>query len=189
MGTGAALVGALRASRTVILPLLGGEHRHLGDANTALIIGIAGGGRLRAVLRQRPDHGPVRPALERRAVDDRAGPRAIVLRLHARPRPSARVWFVVVAIVLALANGIGSGILMTLGADLAPPDHPAPFLGAYRFTGDAGTAAAPLALSGLTAAASLSFAAGTIGVVGLLGAGLLFRWVPRFIDRGTRPFP
>lgn len=30
-------------------------------------------------------------------------------------------WFVAVACVLAAANGIGSGILMTIGADLAPP--------------------------------------------------------------------
>ena len=92
----------------------------------------------------------------------------------------------VVAIGMSLANGVGSGILMTFGADLAPRHDPAPFLGAYRFTGDVGNASSPLALSALTALVSLPFAATAIGVVGLLGAGLLARWVPRFIPRAAR---
>jgi MFS family permease len=100
--------------------------------------------------------------------------------------PDAVAWFVAVAIVMSLANGVGSGILMTLGADLAPRHDPAPFLGAYRFTGDVGNASAPLALSGLVAAVSLPFAAGVIGVVGLLGAGLLVRWIPRYVPRTVR---
>ncbi|HXH32832.1 MAG TPA: hypothetical protein VNJ54_00310 [Plantibacter sp.] len=43
--------------------------------------------------------------------------------------------------------------------------------------------------AGIAAIASISLAAGTIGGVGLLGAFLLFRFIPRFVDRGNRPFP
>jgi MFS family permease len=97
--------------------------------------------------------------------------------------PAAVGWFIAAAMFMSVANGIGSGILMTLGADLADQRNPAPFLGAWRFTGDAGSAAAPLALSVLTATASLAFASGVLGVLGLVGAGILLRYVPRFVPR------
>jgi MFS family permease len=99
-------------------------------------------------------------------------------------------WFIAAAGVLAVANGIGSGILMTLGADLAPPSSPAPFLGAWRFTGDIGAAGAPLVVGGLTAIVSVSFAAGLIGVVGILGAIQLARIMPRYLQpRPGRKLP
>jgi hypothetical protein len=72
---------------------------------------------------------------------------------------------------------------MTLGADLADKRNPAPFLGAWRFTGGLGGAGAPLAIATITAAASLAVAAGVMGVLGLVGAGILARYVPRFIPR------
>jgi hypothetical protein len=89
-------------------------------------------------------------------------------------------WFIGIAMFLSLANGIGAGILMTLGADLADPRHPAPFLGAWRFTNDAGAASAPLIVSGLTALVSLPFAAGALGVIGLAGAVMLRVFVPKY---------
>ena len=94
-------------------------------------------------------------------------------------------WFVGSAIFLALANGIGSGILMTLGADLADKRNPAPFLGAWRFTGDLGSAGAPVLLAVVTGAVSLAAATGVIGVLGLVGAGILLRYVPRYVPRNT----
>ncbi len=85
---------------------------------------------------------------------------------------------------LSLANGVGSGILMTLGADLAPKDRPAPFLGAWRFSGDAGSAVSPLVVSLLTAVVSIAFASAALGVVGLAGSVLLVRYIPRYIPKG-----
>jgi MFS family permease len=99
--------------------------------------------------------------------------------------PGTVWWFIGIAMFLSLSNGIGAGILMTLGADLADPRHPAPFLGAWRFTNDAGGAAAPLIVSGLTALVSLPFAAGALGVLGLAGAVMLRIFVPRY--SGSRP--
>jgi MFS family permease len=96
------------------------------------------------------------------------------------------LWFVGAAMLLAAANGIGSGILMTLGADLAPPGNPAPFLGAWRFTGGIGGAGAPLLIAGVTAAVSISAAAGVVGVLGLVGAGVLARYVPRYSPHAPR---
>jgi hypothetical protein len=72
---------------------------------------------------------------------------------------------------------------MTLGADLAPKERPAPFLGAWRFSGDAGSAAAPLVVSLLTAVVSIAFASGVLGFIGLAGSVMLARYIPRYVPK------
>lgn len=82
------------------------------------------------------------------------------------------------ATVIGFGNGIGSGSMMTLGADLAPPDAIGEFLGIWRFIGDAGQAGGPLVVGivadalGLTATA---FALGGIGVAAALILSALVR--------------
>jgi MFS family permease len=182
LGTGAALVGAMRASRTVILPLWA-VSIGLADSSTALIIGIAGAVDFALFYAS----GQIMDRFGRlwSAVPSMVGLGIghLVLAV-SHDLPSNVVWFISVAMFMSLANGIGSGLLMTLGSDLADPVHPAPFLGAWRFTGDLGGAAAPLAVAGITAISSIAVAAGALGVVGLLGAGILLRYVPRYAKRG-----
>ena len=185
LGTGAGLVGGMRASRTVILPLWA-VSIGISEPDIALIIGIACGidFALFYVSGQVMDRfGRIWTAL----------PSMIglgvghIMLAFTHDLPSNVEWFIGVAMFLSLANGIGSGILMTLGADLAPKARPAPFLGAWRFTGDFGSAAAPLAVAGLTAVASLSLASAVMGVFGLSGAVLLGRYIPRYVPRRGRP--
>jgi hypothetical protein len=57
------------------------------------------------------------------------------------------MWFALFAAVLGVGNGLSSGILLTLGADVAPQDDPAPFLGSWRTLTDAGGAIAPCSSS------------------------------------------
>jgi MFS family permease len=178
LGTGAGLIGAMRASRTVILPLWA-VSIGINEPDTALIIGIAGAIDFALFYAS----GQIMDRFGRiwTAVPSMIGlglGHVVLAFTHALP--SNVEWFIAVAMFLSLANGIGSGILMTLGADLAPKDNPAPFLGAWRFTADFGGAAAPLAVAGLTAVISISAAAGVIGVLGLFGAALLGRYIPRF---------
>lgn len=179
MGSGAALIGGMRAARTLILPLWA-VSLGVSEANTALIIGLAGAVDFALFYVS----GQVMDRFGRlwSAVPSTIGLSLGMLMLaFTHDRPDAVVWFIVAAGVLSVANGLGSGILMTLGADLAPPAHPAPFLGAWRFTGDAGSATAPLVVAGLTALLSLSFAAGAVGVIGAIGAWHLARMIPRYI--------
>jgi MFS family permease len=184
LGTGAGLIGAIRASRQVILPLWAVSIA-VSDSNTALIIGIAGAidfglfytsgwimdrwGRLASALPSMIGLGAAHLLL------------AISFGL-----PDRFVWFVTIAMFMSVANGIGSGILMTLGSDLADKRNPAPFLGAWRFTGDVGSAAAPLLVSLLTGIATIAIASGVMGVLGLVGAGMLLRYVPRYVPRAVR---
>jgi len=93
------------------------------------------------------------------------------------------LWYGMFAAVLGVGNGLSSGILLTLGADVAPKRHPAAFLGSWRTLTDAGGAAAPLVVSAITAVASLPVAAATVGAIGLLGAIGFVRWIPRFVPR------
>nr|BFF11844.1 hypothetical protein GCM10025699_31470 [Microbacterium flavescens] len=96
------------------------------------------------------------------------------------------LWFAMFAAVLGVGNGLSSGILLTLGADVAPKTDPAPFLGSWRTLTDAGGAVSPLIVSAIAAAASLAVATGVVGVIGLVGAAAFVRWVPRFVPR-SRP--
>lgn len=181
LGLAAASLSAVRSARQVVLPLWGVS---LGlDAQTiALVVGVSGAidfalfyasgqvmdrfGRLWAAM----------PAM----VLMGAGFLALSF---THDGDAAVLWFGMLAAVLGVGNGLSSGILLTLGADIAPAREPATFLGSWRTLTDAGGAVAPLIVAGVTAIASLSVASGVMGAVGLLGAVGFIRWIPRFSPR------
>ncbi|WP_395638967.1 MFS transporter [Pseudolysinimonas sp.] len=183
VGVGAALLSGLRQVRQVVLPVWA-VSIGLDEATTSVIIGVAGVvdfslfflggwimdrfGRLWAIL-------PCTIGLS-----------AGLLALSFTHDLDTRVgWFVGIALFLSVANGLGSGILMTLAADLADRRNPAPFLGAWRFTVDLGGAGAPILVTAITAALSLSVGVATLGVLGLVGALILRISVPRYVS--SRP--
>jgi len=88
--------------------------------------------------------------------------------------------FLIVCIAMSLANTLGSGIVLTLGADLAPPDARNQFLAAYRLEVDAGVAVTPILLSGLTLAISLPGAVLVFSGLSVVGAWLGWRYLPKF---------
>ncbi|WBU38205.1 MFS transporter [Homoserinibacter sp. YIM 151385] len=177
LGLGSALLAALRASRSVILPLWA-VSIDLDATTTALVIGAAGAVDVSLFYAG----GWIMDRFGRlwTAVPAAIGLALGHLVLSLTHELDARVaWFVGVAFWLSLANGISSGTLMTLGADLADRRDPAPFLGAWRFQNDAGGAVVPLAIAGITAAVSLPLAAAAVGAVGFAGAVLLRVYIPR----------
>lgn len=177
VGVGAAMLSLARSARSVLLPLWA-VSIGLDGVTTGLVIGIAGGvdfalffvsgwvmdrfGRLWSVV----------PSLTLMAA-------AFAMLAVSHDLDAATGWFIAAALVLALGNGLGSGILMTLGADLADRRNPAPFLGAWRLTTDLGGAAAPLLISLLVSVASIAWAAGGLTALCIVGAGMLLRWLPR----------
>ena len=86
--------------------------------------------------------------------------------------------FLLLALLMSLANGIGSGVIMVLGADLAPKDKRSEFLASYRLLVDFGDAAAPPILAGIVLVSSLSVAMGSFGILGFIGAGLMYKYIP-----------
>lgn len=177
IGMSAACLSAVRSARQVVLPLWG-VSLGLDSETIALVIGVSGAidfalfyasgqvmdrfGRLWAAM----------PAMLLMG----AGFLALSI---THDLDAATLWFGLLAGVLGVGNGLSSGILLTLGADLAPEREPATFLGSWRTLTDAGGAVAPLIVSAITAAASLPFAAAAMGLVALIGAGGFLRWIPR----------
>ena len=66
-----------------------------------------------------------------------------------------------------VGNGIGAGILLTLGADVAPQQGRAQFLSGWRLMADVGNAAGPALVSLGTVLVSLGAAAVGLGVMGI----------------------
>lgn len=184
IGLSAASLSAVRSARQVVLPLWG-VSLGLNAETIAIVVGVSGAidfalfyasgqvmdrfGRLWAAM----------PAM----VLMGAGFLALSL---THDLDAATMWFGMLAVVLGVGNGLSSGILLTLGADLAPQREPATFLGSWRTLTDTGGAAAPLIVSGLTAAVSLPVAAAVMGAIGLLGAAGFIRWIPQYIPRKER---
>lgn len=184
IGSGVGLLAAVRASRTVILPLWA-VSIGMPPETAALLIGISAtvDFALFYVSGQVMDRfGRLWSAIPGLAG---MGVRFVVLAL-THDVPGAEAWFTGVALLFGVANGLSSGVILTLGADLAPKANPAPFLGAFRTIADAGQAAAPLVLAAVTSAVSIMAASATMGVVGFVGAAILWRYVPRYVPRRPR---
>lgn len=93
--------------------------------------------------------------------------------------------FTVIAIVTGIGNGFGSGIVMTLGADLASESARGPFLGVWRLISDAGQAGGPMVISLLTGLGSLSLAAVATGCLGIGGAFVMLLLVAETLKRSS----
>lgn len=184
LGLSAAALSAVRSARQVILPLWGVS---LGlDASTiAIVVGVSGAidFTLFYASGQVMDRfGRIWAALPAMLL---MGTGLIILSV-THDLDQATMWFVLMAAVLGLGNGLSSGILLTYGADLAPETDPATFLGAWRTLTDAGGAAAPVVIASVVALASLPVAAGLMGGVALLGAAGFAVWTPKFLPRRER---
>lgn len=86
-----------------------------------------------------------------------------------------------IGLAMSLANGLGSGLIMVLGADLAPPDARGEFLAAFRLTIDGSTAlTAPLlALAAVTVGLGFGFV--FVGFLSLVSSWLMWRHIPLHI--------
>ncbi|MCG7288265.1 MFS transporter [Cellulomonas sp. ACRRI] len=179
LGLAVVLVGAVRATRGVVLPLWS-EHLGFAPATTSLVFGLSGAVDMLLFY-------PAGRVMDRRGRLWVAVPSMLVLggAIAVLPLTSTLTGLSVVAMVMGLGNGIGSGILMTLGADVAPPDGRAQFLGVWRVFQDSGAAAGPLVVSAVAAAGSLAAGIVTMGAAGLLAAGALAAFVPRWSEHAT----
>jgi MFS family permease len=78
------------------------------------------------------------------------------------------VTLMLAAMVVGLGNGLSSGLMMTLGADLAPRGATGEFLGIWRLIGDVGAVMGPIAVGLVAASIGLSGGAWVLAVAGAL---------------------
>ncbi|HIZ98826.1 MAG TPA: MFS transporter [Candidatus Janibacter merdipullorum] len=172
-GIGVLVISALRNARLVILPLWA-VHIGLDGVDSSQIFAVAGVAELLFVY-------PGGWAMDRLGRVWVVGALLSVISVSflLLPLAEAKGTLLAVALLMAIGNGLGSGIVMTLGADAAPRVDRAQFLGAWRLMGEVGNAGGTLGVSAVTAVASLPVAAVVLGVAGLLGLGWTSGWVLR----------
>lgn len=180
LGLACLLVGAVRGARQTVIPLWG-EHLGLPPAVTSVIFGVAGGVDMLLFY-------PAGKVMDRMGRNWIAIPSMLVMgvALAMLPLTHGVASLAVVSMVLGFGNGIGSGILMTLGSDASPAHGRAQFLGLWRVLQDTGSAVGPLVVSAGTALGSLAAGIWATAVLGPTAAGALARWVPRWTVHANR---
>jgi MFS family permease len=174
LGLAIIAVGAVRAARQTVVPVWA-VHIGLGAAQTSLIFAIASAVDMALFY----PAGKVMDVYGRLAV---ALPAMTILgvTMAMLPLTHGLVTLTLVAMAMSFGNGIGAGIMMTLGADTAPEAGRLRFLGIWRFLGDSGNAAGPLLVSAIASLASLGAGIVAVGSLGLVASFGLYVMVPRY---------
>lgn len=172
LGGGALLMGLARASRTAVLPLWA-DHLGVDPVTISLIFGISAAVDVAVSY----PAGLLMDRFGRRAI---AVPSLVILAAGYLLLPLATAAPVLgaVALVLGIGNGLSNGVIMTLGADVAPAATRAAFFGAWRLMHDGGMFVGPLTVAGIVLVAPLSVAAVTVGAATILGAAMMWRYIP-----------
>lgn len=176
LGVGVLVISAARSTRQSIVPLWA-DSQGIDAATTSVIFGISAGVDMLLFY----PGGAIMDRFGRVWV---AVPSMIVLGLGfvLLPLTSTAVGVGLVAALMGLGNGISAGIVLTLGADMAPPDARAQFLGGWRLCADVGNTAGPFLISAVSVVATLAAASLTLGALTWLGSGWLAKWVPAYAD-------
>ena len=173
LGVGVLLVSAVRASRQVVIPLWA-DHLAMAPAVASLIYGLAGGIDMLVFY-------PAGKVMDHKGRSWVAVPSMVIMGLAmvVMPWTSGFTTLLLASLAIGFGNGIGSGMIMTLGADHSPRHGRAHFLGVWRLMSDIGSSCGPALLSFL--AASLSLASGIVatGLIAFAAAGVLAYWIPR----------
>jgi MFS family permease len=179
LGSAVVVIGASRSVRNGLLPLWA-DHVGISASHTSLIFALAAaidiafffpGGWLM------DRHG--------RAVVAVPVVGSVAVAAFLLPLTSGALGVAAVMALIAVGNGLGSGIVMTLGADTAPAVGRAQYLGGWRLCGDIGNSGGPLLVSAVAAVAPLAAACLVIGVLGVLGTGWVGHWTRR-LDAARR---
>jgi MFS family permease len=181
LGMGVLLLSAIRQTRQTVIPLWA-SHIGLSPTDSSIIYGIAGGVEALTFY----PAGKVMDLYGRRWV---AVPCVLIMGVAFILMPLTHQMFtlVLVSMLMGFGNGCGSGIVMTLAADVSPPVGRLTFLGVWRELSDAGAGLGPLILSAATGIAGLGFGIDVSGGVGFAAAAALWAWIPRPRGRAVVP--
>lgn len=183
LGVASAIMGGLRTARIVGLPLWA-LHIGMPPATTMLYIGIAGA----LDLALSYTSGQIMDRFGRRwaALPTLLG---LSLTFSLLTLATDDTTFLAVALLMSLANGLGSGIILVIGSDLAPTGERNEFLASYRLLVDSGVAVTPVLISGIAAMFGLAYAMFVISAFGLVGAGIIHRYLPKRAKPSEQTLP
>ena len=181
LGIGVMLVSAVRATRQAVIPLWA-DQLALEPSVTSLIYGLAGGIDMLVFY----PAGKVMDQKGRRWV---AVPSMLIMgtALLLTPLTHGAWTLLLAAMAIGFGNGIGSGMVMTIGADHSPRNGRAHFLGVWRLMSDIGSSCGPALLSFLAATLTLGAGVAVTGLIGFAAAAQLAYWIPRAEGRARQP--
>ncbi len=184
-GTAQIFAAMIRSGRQLIIPLYGAYALNLDVASIGIILTVSTAIDMVLFI-------PAGWVMDRFGRKVASVPSFTIMAIGVALIPVAAnfLGLLIAACVIGLGNGMGSGSMMTLGADLAPPDAVGEFLGIWRFVGDAGQAGGPLVVGIVADALGLAvtaFALAGIGVVAALILAALVRETLRAEPQAQAP--
>jgi MFS family permease len=173
LGIGVTLVAAVRATRQALIPLWA-EHLAIDASLASLIYGLAAGIDMLVFY-------PAGKVMDRKGRRWVAVPSMLIMAVAMMLTPLTQGAWTLLAAAMAIGfgNGIGSGMVMTIGADHSPRHGRAHFLGVWRLMADIGASSGPAMLSFLAASLSLGAGIAVTGLVAVAAAAQLAYWIPR----------
>jgi MFS family permease len=176
-GTGMIALSLLRTARSIIIPLWG-EHIGLSVSEIGLVFGLGSAIDMMMFI----PAGQLMDRLGRKwaALIATCG---IAASLFVIPLTATFTSFLLVSLLAGITNGMGSGINMTLGSDLAPNRAPEKFISLWRFISDIGHTAGPLIIGGIGQIMTLAVSSLAAGGLGAIGAILMLLTLPETLKR------
>jgi MFS family permease len=161
----------IRQGRQFIVPLYGAQQIGLDVAQIGLIM-------TSAALLDVAMFFPAGVVMDRFGRKVAAVPSFAVMAIGVSLIPLANSFtgLMAAAVIIGFGNGLGSGTMMTLGADLAPKGATGEFLGIWRLIGDVGQVGGPLivgTMAGVLGLANSAFALAVVGVAAALTLSFL----------------
>ncbi|NMA76115.1 MAG: MFS transporter [Actinomycetales bacterium] len=185
VGIGISPVMMARVNRPVIVPLLG-DSLGLDPMWISIVFGVSAALEILLVL-------PAGTLMDRYGRAAVAVPCALLMgtgflllavlgtTLDGRGQGSALVALLVPSLLIGVGNGLGAGIVMTLGIDVSPVHGRTTYLAWWNTMLGAGRLAAPLVVTGITLVAPVAVAGAATGAVCVAGG----RWMTRILPRVT----
>ena len=183
-GVAALSLQLLRAARQILVPLFG-EAVGLGAAEIGIIYSASAAIDMSLFY-------PVGILVDRRGRKWSAVSSTLTfsIALGLLPWITGFYSLLTVGVLLGIANGLGTGIVMIIGADLSRQvEHRGQFLGLWRLIGDVGMSVAPLLTGALINVASLAAASLSVSGLGLIGVVMMLTVVPETLRRHSRDAP
>jgi MFS family permease len=170
----------LRIGRQTLLPLWG-ERIALDVAAIGLIFGLSRVIELVLVY-------PAGIAMDRLGRKWTAVPCIVLQAIALALIPLTRGFpgLLLVSLLAGIGNGLGSGIVLTLGADLSPRSSTGEFLGIWHLMGDIGAMSGPLLIGLVAQGLGLQFAPLLIAGLGIVGAWIMAFRVAETLSRKHR---
>ena len=168
----------IRAGRTVIIPLFAAEILGLAVDQIGLIVSVS----VAVDFSLFVVAGWLMDRVGRKfAIVPCFGIQALGMALV--PFATSFTGLLLAAVLIGIGNGLGSGSMMTLGADLSPVNSRGEFLGVWRLIGDMGQTGGPLVVGIVADILVLSSAIWVIAGAGLAAASIFLFFVPETLKR------